>query len=405
MKKKERTGWKRSRRGDGWRGRGRLFLVLCSSTIAVSSLFVAGCKEKVKPGTAEIRSQVVKGVVVQEVRPSRVDEYYETSATVRAKTTTMIASRIMGVVTSVKVREGDRVRAGQVLISIDDSDSAEKVAAAEAGEREALKALEAAKQNKALADITYRRYKGLVDEKVITQQELDQIETQKRVADIECERVQEMVNRAKAGLSEARIYHGFTRVTSPFSGIVTEKKIEQGGMAVPGAPLMTVEDPSSFRLDVNVAESLLGKMRTGMPVDIVLESIGKNLKGRISEIVPAVDPLSRTFLVKVEVPVEGLRSGLYAKVRIPVGTKEALVVPGNAIVEKGQLTGVYTVDEKGIIAYRLIRTGKRYEEGFEIVSGINPGDKIISEGSDRAMDGGILDRSDKKQEPSQTRQR
>jgi RND family efflux transporter MFP subunit len=350
----------------------------------------------VEPGIALVKRHAVSDVAVQEVIPSQVDEFYETAATVKAKTTSMIASRVMGTVTSMKVREGDRVNRGQILLSIDDRDTAEKVAAAEAGYGEALKALDAAKQNKSLADVTYQRYKNLVDEKVITQQELDQVETQKKVADIEYERVQEMVKRAQAGLSEAKIFYGFTKVTSPVSGVVTEKKIETGSMAVPGGPLMTVEDISSLRLEAFVDEGLAGKLRTGMSVDVVITSIGKNLKGRISEIVPAVDPMSRTFLIKVEVPGEGLRSGLYATLRIPLGKKEALVIPETAIVEKGQLTGVYAVDEKGIISYRLIRTGKRYDHGVEILSGINPKDRIITEGADKAVDGGILSQGTEK---------
>jgi RND family efflux transporter MFP subunit len=377
-----------------------VLLLPCSLLLIAAALLLAGCQEKVRPGSAEVKRQVVSGVVVQEAKPSPVKEYYATSATVKAKTTSVIASRVMGTVTSMKVREGDRVGTGQILMAIDDRDTAEKVAESEAGYRESLMALEAAKENKSLADVTYQRYRNLVDERVITQQELDQIETQKKVADIEYERVREVVTRAKAGLSEAQILYGFTKVAAPISGIVTEKKIETGSMAVPGVPVMTVEDVSSFRLDAYVDEGLAGKLRTGMPVGVVIDSIGKDLKGKISEIVPAVDPLSRTFLIKVAVPGQGLRSGLYAKVRIPFGRKEALVIPETAIVEKGQLTGVYAVDERGVISYRLIRTGRRYDHGVEILSGINPGERIITEGADRAVDGGILGQVSGKQEAS-----
>ena len=117
----------------------------------------------------------------------------------------------------------------------------QKVKAAEAGHQEAIKALESGKQNRELIDITYRRYRKMYEEKAISRQEMDQFETQKKVAGLEYERVQEMVNRAAAGLAEAKIYLGFTRVTSPVKGLVTEKKTEVGSMAVPGMPLLTVE--------------------------------------------------------------------------------------------------------------------------------------------------------------------
>ena len=349
---------------------------LTSYLLIFSLLLLFGCKDKVKPGTAEVKGQAVTGVTLAEVHPAQVDEYYETSGTVRAKTISVIASRVMGTVTSVKVKEGDRVHAGQVLMTIDDRDVAQRVKAAE-------KAVEAAKQNKSLMDITYQRYKNLHDEKAISQQEIDQIETQKKVSDMEYE-------RAKAMLAEAQIYHGFTRISAPTSGVVTEKKIELGSMAVPGIPILTVEDNSYFRIEGNVDERLSGKLKIGMPVDVIIDSIGQEAKGRITEIIPAVDPMSRTFLIKIDLKMPSLKTGLYGKVLIPEGKREAILVPQKAIVEKGQLVGVYVVDNKGVITYRLIKAGKKYGEQIEILSGLSGGEKIIVDGVEKAVDGGII---------------
>ncbi len=349
---------------------------LTSYLLIFSLLLLFGCKDKVKPGTAEVKRQAVTGVTLAEVHPAQVDEYYETSGTVRAKTISVIASRVMGTVTSVKVKEGDRVHAGQVLMTIDDRDVAQRVKAAE-------KTVEAAKQNKSLMDITYQRYKNLHDEKAISQQEIDQIETQKKVSDMEYE-------RAKAMLAEAQIYHGFTRISAPTSGVVTEKKIELGSMAVPGMPILTIEDNSYFRIEANVDERLSGKLKIGMPVDVIIDSIGQEAKGRITEIIPAVDPMSRTFLIKIDLKMPSLKTGLYGKVLIPEGKREAILVPQKAIVEKGQLVGVYVVDDKGVITYRLIKAGKKYGEQIEVLSGLNGGEKIIVDGVEKAVDGGII---------------
>jgi len=349
---------------------------LTSYLLIFSLLLLFGCKDKVKPGTAEVKRQAVTGVTLAEVHPTQVDEYYETSGTVRAKTISVIASRVMGTVTSVKVKEGDRVHAGQVLMTIDDRDVAQRVKAAE-------KTVEAAKQNKSLMDITYQRYKNLHDEKAISQQEIDQIETQKKVSDMEYE-------RAKAMLAEAQIYHGFTRISAPTSGVVTEKKIELGSTAVPGIPILTVEDNSYFRIEANVDERLSGKLKIGMPVDVIIDSIGQEAKGRITEIIPAVDPMSRTFLIKIDLKMPSLKTGLYGKVLIPEGKREAILVPQKAIVEKGQLVGVYVVDNKGVITYRLIKAGKKYGEQREVLSGLNGGEKIIVDRVENAVDGGII---------------
>jgi RND family efflux transporter MFP subunit len=360
-------------------------------TLFVSLLFaLIGCKDKVKPGKAETKRQEVSGVKVTAVQPSVIAEYYEVSGTVRSKRVNPIVSRVMGTVTSLNVREGDLVKAGQVLITIDDKDITQKVIAAESGYRESLKALEAAGQNKSLADITYQRYRKLHEEKVITQQEMDQIETQKKVADIEYERIQEMVNRTRAGLSEAKVMHEFTKIIAPASGTVVEKKIEPGSMAIPGTPLLTIEDTSSFRVEVPVDESLSGKLRVGMQADIVIESLNQKLEGKISEIVPAIDPMTRTILVKIDVTGTGLKSGLYARVRIPVGKREAIMLPMKAIVERGQLSGVYAVDGGGVITFRILRLGKEHNGSVEVLSGLRVNERVITEGMEKASDGGIL---------------
>jgi len=353
-------------------------------------LFVTGCSDKISPGAVEVKRLLVTGVTVTEAIPARVEDYYEASGTVKAKTISTVSGRVMGTVTSVKVREGDRVHAGQVLITIDDSDLVQRVNAAEAGYRETLKTLEVSKQTRTLVDTTYRRYKKLSDEKAISQQEMDQVETQKNVADIDYERALESVNRAKAGLSEARVYHGFTKIVAPFQGVVTEKKIDPGSMALPGAPLLVIEDNSSYRVETNLDESISGTLKTGMPVEVFIDSAGQKIKGTLAEIVPAIDTMSRTFLVKIDVKGPSLRTGQYARVRIPTGTKEAVLAPAKAVMEKGQLTGLYTVDGKGVISYRLVRTGKTYNDGVEILSGINPGEKFISGGAEKAVDGGII---------------
>ncbi|GER94050.1 efflux RND transporter periplasmic adaptor subunit [hot springs metagenome] len=351
-------------------------IVVAIALLLYCSVALIGCNDKVKPGTVEVKRQVVTGVTLAEVHPVEVDEYYETSGTVKAKNISVIASRVMGTVTSIKVKEGDRVSSGQVLMTVDDRDIAQRVKAAE-------KSVEAARHNKSLMDITYQRYKMLYDDKAISQQEIDQIETQKKVADMEYE-------RAMAMLAEAQVQHGFTRITAPVSGIVTEKKIELGSMAIPGVPIFTIEDNSYYRVEANVDERLLGKLRIGMPINVIIESLSQETTGKISEIIPSVDPMSRTFLIKVDLKMPSLKTGIYSKVLIPEGKKEAILVPQKAVVEKGQLTGVYVADEHGVITYRLIKTGKKYGDQIEVLSGLSGGEKIIVDAVEKAVDGGII---------------
>ena len=339
---------------------------------------LAGCGEKVKSGVREVKREKVTGVSLEAIRPAEVAEYLETSGTVKAKTVSIIASRMMGSVTSIRVKEGDRVGAGQLLLTIDDRDVAQRVKAAEKG-------LEAARQHRSLSDITYQRYKNLYDDKALAGQELDQVETQKKVSDLEYE-------RAKAMADEARIYQGFARITSPASGVVTEKKIEVGSMAVPGMPVLTVEDNSAYRVEVNVDEKLADTMKTGMEAAVFIGTLNREFAGKVTEVVPSIDPLSRSFLVKIAISGKDLKNGYFAKVSIPTGKKQALLVPKKAVAARGQLTGVYVVDKNSVIAYRLVREGKSYGDRVEILSGLNPGDTVIVAGVERAVDGGMISR-------------
>ncbi|RPI36896.1 MAG: efflux RND transporter periplasmic adaptor subunit [Nitrospiraceae bacterium] len=344
--------------------------------ILMTTGVLTGCKDKVTPGVREVKREQVTGVTLEVMKPAEVAEYYETSGTVRAKTISTVASRTMGTVTSVKVKEGDRVGSGQLLLTLDDSDVVQRVKAAE-------EALEGAKQQQYLSDITYQRYKKLYDEKALAGQELDQIETQKKIADSEYE-------RAKAMLAEARVSHSFAKIISPSSGIITEKKIETGSMAVPGMPLLAVEDNSAYRIEVNVDEKMSGRVKAGMEVSVFIEALNRELSGKVTEVVPSIDPMSRSFLVKIALRGEDLKNGYYARVSIPVGKKEALLVSKKAVVEKGQLTGVYAVDRNSVITYRLVRAGKLYGDKVEILSGLNPGDTVVVDGVEKTVDGGIV---------------
>jgi RND family efflux transporter MFP subunit len=358
--------------------------------LLTTGVFLLGCGEEITPRAAQVKRQTISGVSVAALAPTTVQEFTEATGTVKAANTSYVASRMMGAVTSLLVKEGDAVEKGQLLLTIDDSDVTQKVKAAEAGLREAAKALEAAKQNRELSAITERRYRTMYEQKAISRQEMDQFETQKKVAALEYERVEEMVNRTAAGLSEAKVYLGYTGVVSPVKGVVTEKKTEVGSMAVPGIPLLTVENSAAFHAEVTVDESLSGNLTVGMPVLISIEAINRRLTGKVTEILPAVDPQSRSFTVKISLSGPGLRSGLYAKARIPRGKKEIILAPKTAVVEKGQLTGVYAVDGQGIVTYRLVRTGAEYDSNREILSGLKAGDRIIVQGVEKAVDGGIL---------------
>lgn len=335
---------------------------------------------------------VVKGVTVEAISPIKVNEYFETAGTLKAKVVSQVASRVMGTVTALKVKQGDTVKAGQVLLEIDDKDLVERYKAAQAASDEAAKVLDAARERKELAETTYVRYKSLVEQNAVAKQQFDEVASQRKVADADLERAMAAVARAASNLEEAKVTLGYARVTAPTDGVVTWRNIEVGSMARPGEPLITVEDVSQFRVDINVDERLAGMVKVGMPVDVDIESINEQLKAEVMEVVPSVDPTTRTFLVKLLVPNSPrLVTGLHARVHILTGDRKALLVPEPSVVRKGQLTGVFVVGADAIVSYRLIRTGKTFDGKVEVLSGLGEGEKVITAGAEKAVDGGTVE--------------
>ncbi len=361
----------------------------CVTVIFVLALLTTSCGSDRDKGGFE--RPVVSGVKTKVLKRIKTVELYRTSGTVKAGTISDVASRVMGKVTSIEVREGDRVAVGQVLLTIEDKDIWQRARAAEEGYREAENALKAAEHNKRLTELTYERYKNLYNDRAISLQEMDEIETRKNVAASDYERARAALNRAKANYEEARVNLDFTNVRAPVSGTVTRKNIEVGSMASPGLPLLRVEDDSSYRIDVNVDEAFYDKLSPGAPVTVKIGSSEQKVVGKVSEVVPAIDPTTRTFLVKIALDGELLKTGQYARILIPVGVKEAIIVPEKAVIEKGQLVGVYTVRKDGVINYRLVRIGAEHDGGVEVLSGLKEGDTIIMEGADKAIDGGVLE--------------
>ena len=350
------------------------FMLVCLTALIILCTFlIIGCKSKKEES---VQRPQISGVKVEPVAISTVDDIYEVTGTVRSNQTSLVASRVMGVVTSVNVKEGDFVQKGQLLLTIDDRDAVQRLQAANMS-------AEAAKQSQSLAEKTWQRYKKLHDEEVVSQQEMDRMDTQKKLADAEYHRV-------KAMADEAATYMSFTKVTAPAAGRITEKRIEAGSMATPGMPLLVLEGGGSSYIEVSMDAGIGPAVKTGMPVEAEVDTMPRPLAGTIKEVFPAIDPASRTFTAKIGFKNANPRSGLFARVRIPIGKKEAVLVPERAIIRKGQLTGVYAVDDQGLVTYRLVRTGKSFAAGTEILSGLKARDRIITSGVEKVVDGGII---------------
>jgi len=279
----------------------------------------AGCTED--QGKAGRERPAVIGVSAAIVAPVKAPEVYEAMGTVRSDRTSVVASRVMAAVTSLHVKEGDTVRAGQLLLTLDDTDARQRA-------RAATMAAHAARQNKMLSEDTWKRYQGLFDQQAISRQEMDQVRTSRDMAEADYERTMAMAE-------EAGTYLAFTRIVAAAPGVVTAKHIDAGSMASPGMPLLTIEGIGDAYVEVHADEGFSGRIRPGMGVEVTLDALKKSLEGTVREVLPDIDPRTRTFTVKIDIPEKSLRTGLFARARIPVGTRELLVVPAGAIVRRG----------------------------------------------------------------------
>ncbi|HSW50623.1 MAG TPA: efflux RND transporter periplasmic adaptor subunit, partial [Bryobacteraceae bacterium] len=184
-------------------------------------------------------------------------------------------------------------------------------------------------------------------------------------------------NQAAEAVKAAAILREYARITAPFDGLIVEKRVEQGDLVSPGAPLAVVEQQELYRLEASVEESRMRDIRAGQGVAVALEALDHTLAARVSEIMPSVDAASRSYIVKIDLPpVAGLRSGMFGRAIFTLGKRRALTVPAAAIREQGQLRSVLVV-EGGHARARMITVGEALEDRREVLSGLNEGERIV----------------------------
>ena len=337
-------------------------------------------------GTSAISVQAVTATTEQ------WPEIYEATGTVRARTAVAVSSKVMAYVQEVLVQAGDHVRAGQPLITLDARDFDSNVRRAEAGLAEVRSAIPeadngiaAAKANLDLAQSTFKRIEELASKKSVANQEFDEASARLKAAQATYDMARAKRTQLDAKLAQveqeihsATIVRDYARILAPFAGIITARTVEPGALAAPGAPLLTLERQDGYRLEAAVDESRLPGVKVGQTVNVSLEALDRYVNARVSEIVPAVDPVSRTYTVKLDLPpLAGLRSGVFGRASFSRGARTVVAIPAHAIVERGQLQSVFVVTEAAARS-RMITTGKRNAGAVEVLSGLTEGEKVVA---------------------------
>jgi RND family efflux transporter MFP subunit len=348
---------------------------------------LSGCSSEppVTPATPE----TVRNIPVSAVQRADVPDLLEAVGTVRAAETSQLASQTMGNIVELRVHEGDHVRRGQVLAVIDDAQVRAAVDRATAAESAAQEEVTASTSDLTLAESTLKRYQNLYDKKSVSPQEFDEMKARYQSALAHRDMTRAGQEQAKAALAQAHTSFSYTRILAPFDGVVTEKKVDSGTLASPGLPIFTIESLGHFRLELTINESDLRYVRLGEQLSVVVDALEEaDLKGKVAQIVPAADPGSRSFLVKVELPaVAQLRSGLFGRAQFSRGTRSSLLVPQTAVVERGQLQGVYVLDQNKIAGLRYVTLGKSNGSAVEVLAGLEEGERLVAKPGELDLSG------------------
>jgi multidrug efflux system membrane fusion protein len=353
----------------------------------IACLFLMACSSE-KPNAAAA-PETVSGVALLTAQRTTVPDYIEATGTVRAVQSAQLSSQVMGTITRVNVHEGETVLRGQVLITIDQAQQHAAYQSATAGLRASQQNIAAADADYALAQSTMQRYQTLYDKKSVSPHEYDEVKAKLEAAKARRDAAHANSAQAEAAVSQANTTVGFTRIRAPFNGLVVAKLADAGAMAAPGVPLLVVEDPSRFRLEANVDESQIGVVKLGTSVSVVLDSLGgQTLSGKVVEIVPAADPASRTFTVKIDLPTDRqVRTGLFGRARFPLGERQAIMVPQTALLHRGQLDAIYVVGKDEIASLRYVTLGRPSGNDIEVLSGLSSGERVVAQPDDRELAG------------------
>jgi RND family efflux transporter MFP subunit len=199
----------------------------------------------------------------------------------------------------------------------------------------------------------------------------------------------------RAQESGARTMVSYTRLIAPFAGMVTARMADPGTMAAPGVPLLKVDQAGALQLDATVDESAIGAIHKGMKVQVAIGGgSSANLAGIVADILPAADPSSHSFLVKIDLPYSAqIRAGMYGTAMFANGTKQAILIPRSAVVARGSLSCAYVLDSQGIAQFRYLTLGATQGDLVEVLSGVSAGEKLVDAPSDRDIAGKRIEAS------------
>ena len=299
------------------------------------------------------------------VSSTEVPRIYRLDGVIEAVNKTTVSAQISGQVEAILFDVDDYVEKDDIIILLNDKQPASRLKHAKADIEEATARLKEAEDE-------YQRVKGVYEKDAVSKKAMDAAEASMKAA-------QAKLKAARAGLEQAQEQFDYTRVRAPYSGIVTERHIEVGEMAQPGAKLMSGLSLEELRVNIDVPQSMINAVRQSD--DVYIEtSDGKSIPVTNKTVFPYAERASHTFRVRLDLSGDGLSlfPGMFVKASIIIGQQRVLVVPTNAIVRRSEVTAVYVRSPEGNISLRAIRTGRQLVNGNTVIlAGLQQGDVVL----------------------------
>jgi len=382
-----------------FKGKPILKIVALIASLLVMMMWLAGMfRNKIEAGPAREPATVATKSTTR-VEARRYPMIVEQAGTVRTRTEAQVSSRLMAQVEEVLVREGDTIRAASsdgkatILAKLDDRDIQAKLQQAQAQVASLQRALGVALAQQQSAQALLQqaatdlaRTEKLVEAKAATVQQLDHARTQRDTAEAQVLAAQGLVEQtraqqvgAEAAVREGQIMLSFAVIEAPFDGKISSKRINPGDMVAPGQILFAVESPSEPQLHAMVSETVALHLKAGQTLPVQIDAPQRQFDGIVRDIVPQADPLTRTILVKVDLPKDaGLVSGLFGRLSVPIGDYSTLVIAKNAIRQSGQLYLIHVLEKPGLPARRFVQIGPEHGPLVEVLSGVQEGDEVVT---------------------------
>lgn len=342
--------------------------------LIIAGVLISSCSGSKKEKTEQAAVKVETGSIESSSNPKA----YDYTGIVQAQKQSTVATRLMGQIEQILVEKGDRVKKGDLLVSVRSNAIIAKEQQVEAGIAEARAAFENVKTN-------FNRIKNLYEKESATQKEFDDIKAQYKMAEARLK----AANQSRKEVDEMLQY---ANIRSPYDGTVINKFVNVGDMASPGMPLLAIEAPGAFEVLSRIPESEMNLWSPGDTAMVEITSIKETVKGVITNISPSSKFSGPQYEILIgltpdEDQTSTVKSGMFANVKLYHGTEEVFEVPSDLIVERGQLTGIWMVSPQNKALMRWIRPGRERNGKTEILSGVKPGEKYITEHNGRLYDG------------------